>query len=101
MFPMKNYFRNEFLAEFLNWYHSNQKLTQIEALSNENASRNILIFESFYPSDGITPQTVIRSTQPIIKIIDKFLFEEKHFIAFKEINELRINMGEPEIPPRI
>lgn len=99
MLPMKNYFTDNFLSDFLNWYHSNPELEKIKALSTEKASLNIMISEGFY-YDG-TPQTIINAKQPIIHLIDKFLFEEMHIIAYKEKEELRINMRERIVHPRI
>ena len=100
MIPMKIYFKNNFYTEFLNWYHSNSKLTKKETLSIENVSKRIVISEGICPSDCHTPQIIITANARLITIVDKFLFYEKHFVAFREKDdELRFNLRTPKEHP--
>lgn len=99
MIPMKTYFEKTFYKEFLDWYHSNPKIKKNETLSAKNVSKRISISESISPSDGFTPQIVITAKHRLIMLVDEFLFEEKHYIAFKEKTELRFNLCIPRENP--
>lgn len=100
MIPMKVYFETNFYTEFLNWYHSNPELEKTETLSAENVSKHIVISDGICPSDGHTPQIVINANRQLTTIVDKFLFNEKHFVAFREKDEeLRFNLCTPKEHP--
>ena len=100
MVPMRIYFKNNFLEEFLAWYYSNSEIVKKKRrLSIENISKHIVVSEELSPSDGSTPQIVITAKHHFIAAVDKFLLEEKHFIAFKEKKELRLNLCMPKKHP--
>lgn len=100
MIPMRVYFKNIFFIEFLAWYHSNPEIVKkMRRLSIENISKRIVVSEELSPSDGLTPQIVITAKPYLIQAVDNFLLKEKHFIAFKEKYELRLNLCKPKEHP--
>ena len=93
MIPMKVYFTEKMVPDFISWYETHPELPEIEALSIDTVSDLITITEGNSPDINykFAPQIVINSTPEIIQLLDKFLFEQQ-IVGTKDKYELRINL---------